>query len=217
MKTPPHILIAQKGSAARNYESVLEYLAIPYTTALSAASVTAFDMLLLPGGGDISPDLYHCENHGSRNIEPESDLAQLSFLDDFVRQKKPVLGICKGFQLIQIYFGGALVQDLDPEDLHYHPKKDLLHEVRNREGSFLETLYGTACTVNSCHHQAVLDPAPGLEILQTAPDHVIESVHHAVLPVLGVQWHPERLCLKFKQPDAVNGLALFEHFLRAFY
>lgn len=216
MQTPPRILIAQNASAAHNYEAVLEHLAVPYTTTLSSASSTAYDMLLLPGGGDISPDLYHCTNCGSRNIEPESDLAQLSFLNDFVQQKKPVLGICKGFQLIQIYFGGTLVQDLKPGDLHYHPQKDILHDTWNQKGSFLEKLYGPTCKVNSCHHQAVFCPASGLEILQTASDHVIESMCHSVLPVLGVQWHPERLCLGFRRADAVNGLALFEHFLHAF-
>lgn len=215
MQTPPHILIAQNDSAAHNYEAVLEHLAIPYTTALSADSKAAYDMLLLPGGGDISPDLYHCSNHGSRNIERQKDLAQLTLLDDFIRQKKPVLGICKGFQLIQIYFGGTLVQDLTPGDLHYHSQKDILHEAKNRKGSFLEELYGSVCTINSCHHQAVFYPAPGLEILQAAPDHVIEAMRHTNLPILGVQWHPERLCLGFRQSAAVNGLDLFEYFLRA--
>lgn len=216
MQTLPHVLIAQKNSAAHNYEAVLEHLAIPYTTALSAASVTTYDMLLLPGGGDIDPALYHCKNCGSRAIEPQTDLAQLTLLDDFIRQKKPVLGICKGFQLIQIYWGGTLVQDLKPGELHYHPQKDILHEVWNQKGSFFEKQYGTVCTVNSCHHQAVFRPAPGLEILQTAADHVIESMRHSDLPVLGVQWHPERLCLRFQRPAAVNGLALFEYFLHAF-
>ncbi len=213
IRKSPHILIAQNGSAAHNYEAVLDYLAIPYTTSLSAASKTACDMLILPGGGDISPELYDCANRGSRNIELSKDLAQLSLLDDFIHQKKPVLGICKGFQLIQVYFGGTLVQDLNPGHLHYHPQKDILHETQNRKGSFLEKLYGPACTVNSCHHQAVLRPAPGLEVLQTAPDHVIEAICHPFLPVIGVQWHPERLCLEFQRPDAIDGLSLFEHFL----
>lgn len=217
MQTLPHVLIAQNDFAAHNYEAVLEHLAIPYTTTLSVASKTAYDMLLLPGGGDISPDLYHCSNHGSRNIERQKDLAQITLLDNFIRQKKPVLGICKGFQLIQIYFGGTLVQDLTPSDLHYHSQKDILHEVENREGSFLKKLYGSVCTINSCHHQAVFNPAPGLEILQTAPDHVIEAMRHTALPIWGVQWHPERLCLGFRQPDAVNGLALFEQFLHDFF
>lgn len=213
MQTPPHVLIAQNGSAARNYEVVLEYLEIPYTTSLSPASGRAFDILILPGGGDISPDLYNCANHGSQNIELQKDLAQLSLLDDFIYQKKPVLGICKGFQLIQIYFGGTLVQDLKPGASHYHPQKDILHKTQNQKGSIFEKLYGPTCTVNSCHHQAVFRPAPGLEILQTAPDHVIEAMGHPLLPVLGVQWHPERLCLGFERSDAVNGLALLESFL----
>lgn len=216
MKRLPHVLIAQRNSAAHNYEAVLEQLTIPYTTSLSDASITKYDMLLLPGGGDIDPALYHCQNHGSRAIEPQTDLAQLTLLDHFIHQKKPVLGICKGFQLIQIYFGGTLVQDLNPCELHYHLQKDILHEVRNQKGSFFEKQYGAVCTVNSCHHQAVFRPAPGLEILQTAPDHVIESMCHSDLPVLGVQWHPERLCLGFQQPAAVNGLALFEYFLHVF-
>lgn len=216
MKTSPHVLIAQEKSAALNYEAVLEYLSVPYTTSLSVKAAAAYDMLLLPGGGDIDPALYHCKNCGSRAIEPQTDLAQLTLLDDFIHQKKPVLGICKGFQLIQVYFGGTLVQDLNPGELHYHPQKDILHKVRNQKESFFEKQYGVVCTVNSCHHQAVFHPAPGLEILQTAPDHVIESMRHSDLPVLGVQWHPERLCLKFQQPAAVNGLSLFEYFLHAF-
>lgn len=216
MSKQPHVLIAQSGPSSHNYEAVMEYMKIPYTTTLTSVSPDSYDMLLLPGGGDIYPPLYAERNEGSRNIEALKDLQQLTLLDDFIKKGKPVMGICKGFQLIQIYFGGDLVQDLVPDTAHYHPQKDILHPADNKKGSLLESIYGSSCIINSCHHQAVLYPAPGLQAVQTGPDTVIEAMVHSAFPVLGIQWHPERLCLKFRNPGAVNGLLIFQRFLHVY-
>lgn len=216
MNQKPHILIAQERPFSRNYESVLEYLKIPYTTALTPDTPNSYDVLLLPGGGDLYPGLYTEHNEGSRNIEAAKDLLQLTLLDDFIKGKKPIMGICKGFQLLQIYFGGDLVQDLIPASSHYHPENDILHPADNKKGSILDDIYGSSCIINSCHHQAVLYPAPGLQVIQTGPEQVIEAMVHSALPVLGLQWHPERLCLQFRHPDAVDGLLIFQHFLHVY-
>ena len=79
-----------------------------------------FDGLVLPGGGDISPFFYHMENAGARNIDSLLDSVQFSLFQAFMAAGKPVLGICKGLQLINVAFGGTLIQELGPESLAIH-------------------------------------------------------------------------------------------------
>ena len=83
-----------------------------------------FDGLVLPGGGDISPFFYHMENAGSRNIDSLLDSVQFSLFQAFMTAGKPVLGICKGLQLINVAFGGTLIQELGPESLAIHAWED---------------------------------------------------------------------------------------------
>jgi putative glutamine amidotransferase len=177
----------------------------------------SFDGLLIPGGWDINPGRYGQAVQGSTGIRDDVDELQLSVLGEFLARQKPVLGICRGLQLINVGFGGTLIQHLPTSGRHVHPewKEDRLHGSRTREGSWLEALYGTAYTVNSSHHQAVDRPGEGLVIDSwCGEDQVVEALHHKDLPVYGVQWHPERLCLAFSGKDAVDGLKVFEYFCR---
>lgn len=84
------------------------------------STLSRMDLLLLPGGGDISPDLLHMENQGSRNIERSLDCIQFAYFDYFLSQKKPILGICKGMQLINAGLGGTLIQDMDKAGTTIH-------------------------------------------------------------------------------------------------
>lgn len=159
--------------------------------------------LLLPGGGDLEPWRYGQENRASRNLEPDRDGAELALLARFAARGRPVLGICRGLQVINVFFGGTLIQDLPGHSAL--EEKDRLHPARTAP-SFLLPLCGPRCVVNSAHHQAADRLGQGLEAAQWAEDGVLEALYHRALPVWAVQWHPERL-------DRPEGGAVFRAFL----
>ena len=127
-----------------------------------------------------------------------------------------MLGICRGLQLINVYFGGTLIQDLNTCVRHWkapEETKDVVHRSRAEKGSWLARLYGESFPHNSAHHQAADLVGSGLVIDSRAErDHVVEALHHEALPVYFVQWHPERMCLAHERPDTVNGLEIFRFF-----
>ena len=146
---------------------------------------------------------------GSHNINTELDLLQLRALEQAVKSAMPILGICKGMQLINIGLGGTLTQHLNTASLHTDTAKDAYHPTITTEDSFLFPLYGASFPVNSRHHQAVDKLANGLIPVQWCPDDsCIEAISHSSLPILGVQWHPERL-----HSDSITGIPLFQYFL----
>ena len=159
--------------------------------------------LLLPGGGDLEPWRYGQENTASRDLEPERDREELALLAKFLAAGKPVLGICRGMQAVNVFFGGTLTQDLPGHDAV--DGADRLHGVRTAP-SPLRQFCGAACVVNSAHHQAVDRVGTGLRPVQWAADGVIEALCHETLPVWAVQWHPERL-------EEPQGLALMRAFV----
>ena len=124
-----------------------------------------------------------------------------------------MLGICRGQQLINVGFGGTLIQHLPSSDRHAYEGSDKVHMSRVAEGCFLWDLYGEAFPVNSAHHQAVDAPGEGIEVVQWSDDDVAEAIVHRALPVWGVQWHPERMCLAHRREDTVDGLRLFQWFI----
>lgn len=149
-----------------------------------------WDALLLPGGGDLEPWRYGQENAASRNLEPERDEAELRLVQAFTAAKKPVLGVCRGLQTINVFFGGTLAQDIPGHGAWENA--DRLHGVRTAP-SPLRRLCGEGTAVNSAHHQAADRVGGGLRAVQWAEDGVIEALCHRHLPVWAVQWHPERL------------------------
>lgn len=183
----------------------------------SEFQVDAYDGLLIPGGWDIDPIRYGQKNMGSREIREDLDMLQFSMLDDFVKKGKPVLGICRGHQVINVYFGGTLIQDLPTAARHFFETHtiDRVHDCVAKKESWLAKLYGMAFTHNSAHHQAIDRPGNGIVIDSYCPeDGTVESAHHAALPIYSVQWHPERMCLALEREDTVNGLPVFQFFCR---
>lgn len=180
----------------RNYaDSIYQAGGLPVIPAFSGQELIALadsaDGLLLTGGRDVDPQRYgECVSTECGSLDPWRDALEWTLLEAFVRQKKPVFGICRGLQVINAFFGGTLYQDLKTASFAEH--RNTVHQVRAREGSLLERLYGSSFTVNSFHHQAVRHPGEGLSVTAEA-DGVVEGLAHAELPIAAVQWHPERM------------------------
>lgn len=159
------------------------------------------DGLVLQGGADVSPTSY-----GEEPLEAEwagdrlRDEYEIELVHEFVEAGKPVLGVCRGLQLINVAFGGTLYQDLREQLPHSVPHltdkyEKNLHSVSFEPGSSLARLYpGVADTrVNSIHHQAIKTLGRDLRAeAHSQPDGVVEAIRHSGTGfVLGVQWHPE--------------------------
>lgn len=210
------ILIGGRGNDYKNYTAALNAFHVPWEIAPVCTHIRSYAGLLLPGGGDMDPALYGEENLGSKNIDVQLDRQQLDLLHSFVRAKKPVLGICRGHQVINVYFGGNLIQHMDTWYLHSQDSGDAVHEITVSPGSLLHCLYQkTVFSVNSSHHQAVSRPGSGLIPIARSYDGTIEAMVHKTLPVLSLQWHPERMAFDLKRPDTVSGRPVFKYFLSA--
>ncbi len=211
MKT---IAIAGTPEGAENFIAALDALGAKGKAVLEEADLSGFDGLILPGGADIDPALFGEENCGCRTIDRDRDLRQLAILDQFVTAKKPVLGVCKGHQLLNVYFGGRICQHIPEFETHQWIQHDQAHPSHCLPDCFLAKLYGTTeFSVNSAHHQAVITLANGFHPIQWAGDGVLEAMIHESLPIIGLQWHPERMCLRHRRTDTVDGLPIFSHFL----
>ena len=116
-------------------------------------------------------------------------------------------------QLINVFFGGDLNQHVHSENLHQWDGEDRWHETVSTKNSVLEKLYSTYFKVNSAHHQSICSVGQDLSIIQLSTDGIPEAIVHDHLPILGVQWHPERMCLEHKKSDAVSGTAVFRWLL----
>lgn len=206
------VLIAGQKDKTVNYENAMKELGVHTETSLHVPDIISYDGLILPGGGDIDPKLFGQLPCETGFFDPVLDRLQLAILRAFVLSRKPVLGLCKGMQLINIYFGGDMVQHLKTSENHAYVKEDQIHRSVAKKGSFLEKLYGEQFVVNSAHHQGVDCPGKGIEYVQFAEDGVVEGLRHRFLPVWGVQWHPERLCFAHRREDAVDGALLLSFY-----
>lgn len=174
-----------------------------------------FDGLLLPGGLDVTPSLYGQDAVPETEPDPALDTLQLAVLRRFLEIGKPVFGICRGHQLINVALGGTLIQDLPTAEAHMHISLgvDHVHFCDAEPDSLIAGIYGTRFAVNSSHHQGVDRPGNGLRVVLRAQDGVIEAMEHETLPVWCVQFHPERMCFKHQRDDTVDGSLLFRFFL----
>ena len=189
----------------------------------AAASLKDLDGVLLTGGGDVDPAIYKEARHPKTN-DPDAardtfelDLARLAIDSDL-----PMLGVCRGLQVINVAGGGSLIQDIASEVNHplghevAAPLYAIAHEVWVSRESVLakamgeELDGGETLQVNSRHHQAIKQTAAGFNVTATAPDGVIEAIERPSSRFcVAVQWHPEN----FGRTGEFR--ALFEEFVRA--
>ena len=118
-------------------------------------------------------------------------------------------------QLVNVALGGTLIQDLPAAIAQHHtaPGADLLHPVWAERDSLLCQLYGPSFSVNSAHHQAVARMGAGLRVTAWAEHGVAEALEHTAQPVLGLQFHPERMAFALRREDTIDGGLILRHFV----
>ena len=175
-----------------------------------------YDGLLLPGGVDVNPSRYGKDRIPQETVDDDLDALQFETLERFLSAGRPVFGICRGHQLLNVAFGGTLIQHLPSAEKHMSlpTGEDNVHRVLAEQDSFVYRIYGSGCTVNSSHHQGVERPGKGFKAVMCSEDGVIEALEHDSLPVWSVQWHPERMCFSRRRNDTADGSLIFRFFLQ---
>lgn len=234
MKRKPIIGITGNTSALKNddFEAFkINYSSTGFSKAISMAGGTPIiipindasfakeyiqlvDGLLLTGGQDVTPLLYGEE---PRKVigptSPERDKYEVALIQEAILQKKPILGICRGLQIINVVLGGSLLQDLseDPSISLQHVQRSqpefATHSIKVKSGTHISEIVENNSYVNSIHHQAIKDLGKGLTVSAWSPDNVIEAIEVVddTQSIVGIQWHPE---ITFLDNDA--SLAIFK-------
>lgn len=163
----------------------------------------ACDGLLMPGGADIDPRYYgQTPTEKCGKIEKDRDVGEWAMLDAFVQTGKPILCICRGEQLMNVYWGGTLHQDIAHvrkcKHSDFKKRDEGIHSVTLTPGTKLQQILGgDTCRVNSLHHQAADTVAPCLAVGAVSEDGIVEALEKPDHPFfVGVQWHPEHMSSK---------------------
>lgn len=179
----------------------------------SAQYIEGIDKLLLAGGQDVDPKFYGALPHQTLGAtQPERDTFEIAMIAEARAQGKPILGICRGMQLLNVALGGTLYQDLslrsEPALKHVQlptPFHLPTHPVQIVGDSLLAQILPTdqAYQVNSFHHQTIREVASALTVTATAPDGVIEGLENPKERILGIQWHPELTCAHIQEEQEI--------------
>lgn len=145
-----------------------------------------YDGIIIPGGGDLDPSRYGQANTGSSNIDNALDDRQIDAVKRSAEVGKPVLGICKGIQLVNVAFGGTLNQNIGGH-------MGVWHSAHVVAGGWLSGVYSGSVSVLSYHHQSIRDLAPGFQVDMRAGDGTVEAISNSAKRVYGVQFHPEQM------------------------
>ena len=174
---------------------------------LARATVGALDGLLLTGGGDVGPDRYGCPAAAeTAGVDPGRDASEAALLAEAIAQGLPVLGICRGAQLLNVALGGSLHQHLAHHSDLAHDDWDhryqAVHQVTVAPGSCLSAVVGPGpLGVNSVHHQGLDCLGAGLEAVAWADDGLVEGIECPGHALLAVQWHPELILGERGSPE----------------
>ena len=176
------------------------------------------DGFLFSGGVDLDPALYGEEKlNDTVEVDPVRDALEMTGMRLILKTDKPILGICRGIQSVNVGMGGTLYQDIPsqhPSDICHRqtaPATEPTHKVTVEDGTLLRSLLKKTVMTNSFHHQGVKDPAPGLRVAARADDGMIEALESTTDRfILLVQWHPE-----FTHSTDPSSDALFSAFIKA--
>lgn len=176
-----------------------------------------YDGLLLAGGVDIHPKFYQQEINGAINIDEDRDIAELQLFKAYLDAGKPIFGICRGCQFINIALGGNLIQHINCHQRHTQGK---FHQTTALKESILGEIFGENFITNSFHHQAIDTLGKGLKAVQWSENgEIIEAYQHESFPLFAVQWHPERMVENTSyyesvlQAGGINAIGLFKKFI----
>lgn len=171
------------------------------------------DGILFPGGGDIHPSYFNEEmKEWSQQPNEVRDHMEEILYRKVINQQKPVLGVCRGVQTMNVFEGGSLYQDMWEECSVFFPehnnsarKEEKVHRVKLKKGSLLHQIYGAdSIGVNSMHHQAIKVTASSLRTVARSFDGAIEAIEKPDYPFyIGVQWHPEHLGVKYPEHQKI--------------
>ena len=203
------ILLFGKGNL-QNYINAIEGVGAEAIAEYPPKMDHTYDGLILCGGVDIHPKWYNEEINGSIGIDTDMDEVEFAVMDAFVKARKPVMAVCRGHQFVNVYFGGSLHQHIPEAELHTGNKA---HLVSSEPNSILRELYGASFSVNSTHHQAIKKLGDGLRATASWGGKYIEATEHTSLPVISMQWHPEKMCFDKKREDTVDGAKVFAYFV----
>lgn len=208
--------------APANYcNAIIQAGGIPVIAALADPEEYAqlADGILFTGSAcDITPSLYGQENRKSMECDPALDEMELALFHAFYKRNKPIFGICRGIQVINVALGGSLIQDIPEEvsNLGVHQKvyakETYSHPVTAIQSSLFCRLFGKKFSTNSYHHQAVKECGKGLIPTVVTEDGIIEAVEHENKPVFATQWHPERM-IGQEQLELTDMMPLFRYFV----
>lgn len=185
---------------------------------LAKAYIDQIDKLLLAGGQDVSPEFYGEEPHPKlEETNKNRDEFELALIQEALKQKKPILAVCRGMQLLNVALGGTLYQDLSlyPDWKVKHGQQPTqpqfaTHTVNIEQDSCLHKVFGDTTQVNSYHHQALRKLGTGLRATAWSTDALVEGVESTdpSQRILGVQWHPELV-----YTEDIQEKALFDYFV----
>nr|MBI4157182.1 gamma-glutamyl-gamma-aminobutyrate hydrolase family protein [Candidatus Woesearchaeota archaeon] len=157
--------------------------------------------IILTGGNDVNPELYGEKIKNGMSITNERDNTERKLMDIAVKRKLPVLGNCRGSQFINVYFGGKLIniKEVIGDKVNHVAS---VHEVEIVDEK-AKKLFGSKMEVNSYHNYGSdkKNLSPKLKIFARAKDGVIEGFYHSGLPIVGINWHPERKSLNEKENE----------------
>ncbi len=174
--------------------------------------INMIDGIIISGGEDISPELYNEKNTGlTKNINSLRDRMEYSAIEAALNKRIPILGICRGMQILNVFSGGDLFQDIANQ---YHTdikhanqlknRSELHHEIIINENTHLSKVTGLkTIQVNSRHHQAIRNPAANFTISAMAPDGIFEAIEDINNDIVAVQWHPENIADTEKSSAAI--------------
>lgn len=151
------------------------------------------DGVLLTGGADVDPIRFDADRHPEvTTIERERDAFEFALLGEALHHELPVLGICRGMQVINVHLGGTLCQHVPEHSRYDVGSAGFAHAVKIDDGTILGSLYGESIDVNSLHHQTIDRIGDGLTVTARAEDGTIEGMESGE-SILAVQWHPEMM------------------------
>jgi len=187
-------------------------LILTYDETAIPAYLNIIHGLMLSGGGDIHADFYSQSLHEKADyVFPERDIFELALVRAAIPRNIPILGICRGMQLLNVAMGGDMIQHIEGHS-QSEPRPQATHSIE-AWGKLAKILETTTADVNSIHHQALGRVAQGLEINAKSPDGIIEAVVAPEHPYLiAVQWHPEEMAAN-TPADAVQQ-KLFASFIK---